>query len=101
MLHLMAQEATSCSSRSGMMGGLRSSTFASSITDWGGRSIRPFACGNHEYVNWFRIAMKLWIQHDGRVGQICTPNGAVHDRSVNHQVSHHVVLAVIGKVRFF
>src|SRR6202140_5390845 len=65
------------------------------------RSIRPFARGNHEYVDWFRIAMELWIQHDGRVGEICTPNGPVHERSVNHQVSYPVVLAVIGKVLFF
>src|ERR1700688_2504809 len=45
--------------------------------------------------------MELWIQHDGRVGQICTPNGTVHERSVNHQVSYPVVAAAIGKVLFF
>src|SRR5580700_84416 len=38
------------------------------------RSIRPPARGNHEYVDWFRIPMELWIQHDGRLRQICTPN---------------------------
>src|SRR6185369_15113709 len=65
------------------------------------RSIRPSVCGNHEYVDWFRIAMELWIQQDGRVGQICTPNGTVHERSINHQVSHPVVLAAVGKVLFF
>src|SRR5882724_2181030 len=43
--------------------------------DWVRRSIRPPARGNHEYIDWFRSATELWIQHDGRVGQICTPNG--------------------------
>ena len=45
--------------------------------------------------------MELWIQHDGRVGQIGTPNGTVHERSIKHQVSDPVVLAVIAKVLFF
>src|ERR1700722_1472179 len=64
------------------------------------RSIRPSARGNHEYVDWFRITMELWIQHDWRVGSICTPNGTVHERSVNHQVSYPVVLALVGQVLF-
>ena len=45
--------------------------------------------------------MELWIQHDRRVGQICTPNGTVRERSVNHQVSYPVVMAVIAEVLFF
>ena len=45
--------------------------------------------------------MELWIQHDGGVGQICAPNGTVHERRVNHQVSYPVVLVAIGKVLFF
>ena len=45
--------------------------------------------------------MELWIQHDGRVGQICTPNGTVRERSVNHQVSYPVVMAVIAEVLIF
>src|SRR5271169_2573053 len=69
--------------------------------DWVRCSIRPPARGYHEYVDWFRSASELWIQHDGRVGQICTPNGTVHERSVKHQVSHPVVVAVIGKVLVF
>src|SRR5258708_39165790 len=79
----------------------RGSARPGSFRHWRPCSIRPSACGNHEYVDWFRIAMELWIQHDGRVGQICTPNGTVHEWSVNHQVSHPVVLAVVGKVLFF
>src|SRR5258708_9922866 len=71
------------------------------MLDWVCRSIRPSARGNHEYVDWFRSASELWIQHDGRVGQICTPNGAVHERSVKHQVSDPVVAGAIGKVLVF
>src|SRR6202034_78092 len=66
--------------------------------DWGRRSIRPSACGNHEYVDWFRSARELRIQHDGRVGQICAPNGTVHEWRVEHQVSHPVVVAIVGEV---
>jgi len=33
--------------------------------DWVCSSIRPPACGNHEYVDWFGMSMELWIQHDG------------------------------------
>ena len=69
--------------------------------DWVRRSIRPPARGNHEHIDWFRSATKLWIQHDGRVGQICTSNGAVHEWSVKHQVSYPVVVVAIGKVLFF
>src|SRR5713101_509237 len=66
--------------------------------DWVRRSIRPPARGNHEYVDWFRSTTELWIQHDGRLGQICTPNSTVHERSVKHQVSHPVVVGAIVKV---
>src|ERR1700723_1354350 len=52
------------------------------------RSIRPPAGGNHEHVDWFRSATELWIPHDGRLGQICTPDSTVHKRSVKHQVIH-------------
>src|SRR5579864_7038290 len=45
--------------------------------------------------------MELWIQHDGRAGHICTPNGTVHERSVNHKVSYPVVAVAIGKVLSF
>src|SRR5260370_1362320 len=69
--------------------------------DWVCCSIRPPARGYHEYVDWFRSATELWIQHDGRVGQICTPNGTVHEWSVKHQVSDPVVVVVIGKILFF
>src|SRR5271169_5322623 len=48
--------------------------------DWVRCSIRPPARGYHEYVDWFRSATELCIQHDGRVGQICAPNGTVHGR---------------------
>src|ERR1700722_589628 len=81
-----------------MMRTHRSHGFALLILVWVCRSIRPSAHGNHEYVDWFRIAMELWIQHHGRVVQIGTPNGAVHEWSVNHHVSYPVVLPVIGKV---
>src|SRR5260370_34958656 len=58
--------------------------------DWVRRSIRPPTRGDHEYVNWFGSATELWIQHDGRVGQICTPNGAVHGWRVKQQASKPV-----------
>ena len=63
--------------------------------DWVRRSIRPPARGNHEYIDW-RSANELWIQHDGRLGQICTPDGAVHEWSEKHQVSHPVVVVATG-----
>src|SRR5262249_15094807 len=67
------------------------------LPNWVRRPIGPPARGNHEYVDWFRSATELWIQHDGRLRQICAPNGTVHERSVKHQVSHPVVAALIGK----
>jgi len=45
--------------------------------------------------------MELWIQHDGSTGQIRTPNGAVHDWSVKHQVSDPVGVVAIVKVLVF
>src|ERR1700686_2206661 len=72
-----------------------------SLPDWGRRSIRPSARGNHEYVDWFRSAAELWIQHDGRVRQICTTYRTVHERSVKHQVGDPVVASAIANILFF
>src|SRR5580692_11457319 len=69
--------------------------------DWVRRSIRPPARGNHEYVDWFGIAMELWIQHGGRVRQIRAPNGAVHEWRVKHQVGNPVGVTAIIKVLLF
>jgi len=62
------------------------------------RSIGPPARGNHEYVDGLRGATELWVQHHGRLRQICTPNGTVHERSVKHQMCHPVVATVIREV---
>jgi len=45
--------------------------------DWVRRSIRPPARGNHEFVDRFRIAPELWVQHHGH---IYTPNAAGRER---------------------
>jgi len=62
------------------------------------RAVGPPACGDHEYVDWFRSAAELWIQHDGRLRQICAPNATIHKRSVKHQVRHPVVSTLIRQV---
>src|SRR5580658_2533502 len=81
---------------------VRSHWFALLIRlDWVRRSIRPPARGNHKYVDWIRNATELWIQHHGRLGQICTPDRTVHEWRVKHQVSHPVVAATIAKVLVF
>src|SRR5579862_3965481 len=72
-----------------------------SLHSWRSGSVRPPAGGNHEYVDWFRSAIELWIQHDGRIGQVGAPYGAVHEWSVKHQVGHPVVVALIAQVLFF
>src|SRR5258708_21188014 len=79
----------------------RGSARPGSFRHWRPCSIRPSACGNHEYVDWFRIAMELWIQHDGRVGQICTPNGTVHEWRGKNQVSNPGEdVSIVRKVLF-
>src|ERR1700685_326719 len=80
----------------------RSHSFALLIRlEWVRRSIRPPARGNHEDVDWFRIAMELWIQHDGSSWHIRAPSGTVDEWCVKHQVTDPVVVGAIVKVLFF
>jgi uncharacterized repeat protein (TIGR03803 family) len=60
----------------------------------GGCSIRPFPNRDHPNVDGFSI-FELWVQHDRRVGNICSPCPRVHVRRVNHHMGK-VVVSVVG-----
>src|SRR5215470_3219405 len=59
------------------------------------RSIRPFANSNYELGDGLRTALKLWIQGDRRVGQICTPGGFVCQWKVEHQMRYVVPKGIV------